>query len=372
MSGRIILRMNSLSHILSGREHRRAAMLASVCAAAFLAVPGVMLQSSAQPASAVAQEKTQDTACAGDNGGITLSPGFCATIFADNLGHVRHMAVAPNGVLYVNTWSGGYYDNDTPPAGGFLIALKDSKGDGHADVIERFGDGVAQGSAGGTGIAFYKDALYAEENDKILRYRAADGLPSCRTGNRKSILSGLPLTGDHPMHPFIIDARRQHVRRSRLGDQFLPGRRTACQLAGPSALHRTRDARRHLALRRQQERPEFLAGGALCDRAAQRRRLRLRRRRPALRHAAWPRSALAELAASSIRRSKAPNCRPKSSSNSTKGADFGWPECYFDGFQKKLVLAPEYGGDGGKTVGVCAEKKAPVASFPRIGRRTIC
>jgi len=27
-------------------------------------------------------------------------------------------------------------------------------------------------------------------------------------------------------------------------------------------------------------------------------------------------------------------------------------------------LAPEYGGDGGKTVGVCGQKQAPVASFP--------
>ena len=81
-----------------------------------------------------AQSVPNKTACAGDNGGITLSPGFCATVFADNLGHVRHMVVAPNGVLYVNTWSGRYYHNDTPPAGGFLVALKDTKGGGHADV----------------------------------------------------------------------------------------------------------------------------------------------------------------------------------------------------------------------------------------------
>ena len=47
-----------------------------------------------------------------------------------------------------------------------------------------------------------------------------------------------------------------------------------------------------------------------------------------------------------------------------KGADYGWPECYYDQLQKKLVLAPEYGGDGGKKVGVCAEKQAPVAAFP--------
>src|SRR4029079_12459257 len=47
-----------------------------------------------------------------------------------------------------------------------------------------------------------------------------------------------------------------------------------------------------------------------------------------------------------------------------QGDDFGWPECYFDNDQQKLVLAPEYGGDGGKTVGVCAQKKGPVAFFP--------
>jgi glucose/arabinose dehydrogenase len=45
------------------------------------------------------------------------------------------------------------------------------------------------------------------------------------------------------------------------------------------------------------------------------------------------------------------------------GDDFGWPYCYFDHQQGKLVLAPEYGGDG-KTVGQCAGKKAPVFGFP--------
>jgi hypothetical protein len=79
------------------------------------------------------------------------------------------MAFGPNGVLYLNTWSGGYYQNDRPPDGGFLIPLKDNKGDGRADMIERFGDGVAQGSAGGTGIRVYGRALFAEQNDKIIR-----------------------------------------------------------------------------------------------------------------------------------------------------------------------------------------------------------
>src|SRR6201992_1182039 len=144
--------------------------------------------------------------CPGDNGGITLSQGFCATVFADNIGHARHLVVAPNGVVYVNTWSGRYYKNDTPPDGGFLVALRDTKGTGTADVVKRFGDGVPEGSAGGTGIQLYKGALYAEVNDKIVRYAMAAG-SIVPTGKPEVIVSGMPLTGDHPMHPFIIDAK---------------------------------------------------------------------------------------------------------------------------------------------------------------------
>ena len=46
------------------------------------------------------------------------------------------------------------------------------------------------------------------------------------------------------------------------------------------------------------------------------------------------------------------------------GDDFGWPYCYFDGGQHKHMIAPEYGGDGGKAQGVCAQKKQPDLTFP--------
>jgi glucose/arabinose dehydrogenase len=118
-----------------------------------------------------ASQTTGPAACAGDNGGITLSPGFCATVFADKLGHARHLVVAPNGVVYANTWSGRYYHYDTPPPGGFLIALQDTKGDGRADKIVRFGPTKAEGNAGGTGVAIYKSYIYAETNDRIVRYQ---------------------------------------------------------------------------------------------------------------------------------------------------------------------------------------------------------
>src|SRR5205809_4054494 len=168
-----------------------------------------MLLVTAPPA--MAQETSGTAAegaapCAGDNGGITLPPGFCATVFADNIGHARQMVVALNGVVYVNTWSGTYYRNDTPPPGGFLLALQDTTGDGRADAVVRFGPGAETGNAGGTGIALYNGALYAETNDRIVRYALPTGAVA-PSGSPDVIVSGLPLTGDHPMHPFRIDAQ---------------------------------------------------------------------------------------------------------------------------------------------------------------------
>jgi glucose/arabinose dehydrogenase len=47
----------------------------------------------------------------------------------------------------------------------------------------------------------------------------------------------------------------------------------------------------------------------------------------------------------------------------SEGDDYGWPYCYYSVEEKKLVLAPEYGGDG-KKVDRCAQKKGPIATFP--------
>lgn len=78
--------------------------------------------------------------------------------------------MSPNGDVYVNTWSGEYYKNDKPHEGAFLVALQDKAGTGKADVIQRFGETVQTGGAGGTGIALYKGSIYAKINDRIVRY----------------------------------------------------------------------------------------------------------------------------------------------------------------------------------------------------------
>src|SRR5207253_9054414 len=62
------------------------------------------------------------------------------------------------------------------------------------------------GRPGGTGITLYRGARCAEVDDRIVRYALpASGIVP--TAAPTVIVSGLPLTGDHPMHPFAIDAR---------------------------------------------------------------------------------------------------------------------------------------------------------------------
>src|ERR1700675_3178923 len=142
------------------------AVLAALCV-------GISLAPAQNQSNPAAEAKSQ--ACPNDDSGLKLPAGFCATVFADDIGHARHMVVAPSGVLYVNTWSGRYYGNDTPHAGGFLVALQDKRGAGKADVVERFGETVQSGGAGGTGIGVYKESIYAEINDRIVRYSLPSG-----------------------------------------------------------------------------------------------------------------------------------------------------------------------------------------------------
>ena len=86
--------------------------------------------------------------CVHDDSGLKLPAGFCATVFAEGIGHARHLVVSPSEVVYVNTWSGDYYDFDKTHEGGFLVALQDKGGTGKADVIQRFGETVQSGGAG--------------------------------------------------------------------------------------------------------------------------------------------------------------------------------------------------------------------------------
>jgi glucose/arabinose dehydrogenase/mono/diheme cytochrome c family protein len=341
---------------------RRVVSVAFMVASAFV-IPAVIAGLNTRPATAQsAASEGQPAGCQGDNGGLTLSPGFCASVFADNLGHVRHLVVAADGTVYANTWSGRYFPNSPPPPGGFLLALKDTKGTGRADVVQRFGVTVEEGGTGGSGIALYNGGLYAEENHRILRYQLGLGsqLPSTPP---QVVVSGLPLTGDHPMHPFVIDGKGSlfvdlgTATNACQGQNRIPGSRgiTPCTEKETRGGTWRYDANktgqvfsasaRYASGIRNGEGFAFDSAGRLF--VTQHGRDQLFQN--------WPRLYTAQQSA---------ELPAEELLLLAPGVDYGWPECYYDQQQNKLVLAPEYGGDGGKTVGVCAQRRGPVAAFP--------
>jgi len=296
--------------------------------------------------------------------GLKLPPGFCASVFADRVGHARHLTVAPNGVVYVNTWSGSYFAGEpAAPAGGFIVALEDTTGSGKANVVERFGPAADAGGHGGTGIAFYRGAVYVEESARIVRYALTAGAIEPQ-GQPETVVSGLPLGGDHPMHPFAIDANGMlyvdvasatNSCQSRNRQREVPGADPCTELETRGGIWRY-DANRTGQKFSRAER--YATGIRNADGIAL----------AADGHSVWAtqhgRDQLHENWPKLYRPEQEATQPAEELLRVSEGADYGWPECYYDEVQRKLVLAPEYGGDGGKAVGPCAGKLAPVASFP--------
>jgi glucose/arabinose dehydrogenase len=331
-----------------------------LAAAAVIAVSGVAACGGDRAPDAAGSADTAATAATGAAGDtVTVPEGFRATVFADSLGQARQLTTRPNGDVYVNTWRSPYDSARRVPPGGFLVALRDTNQDGRADQIRRFG---GEGGNGGTGIAFFKDALYAEAGPTILRYRVkSDELVPGAAPD--TIVSGLPVVGGHPMHPFTIDSEGNLFVNSgsstnscQVNDRQpgSPGERPCKELATRAGIWRfsaTRTGQRFDPAARYATGIRNAGGlainpadGALY--ATQHGRDQLAENWPKLYD--WKESA--ELPAEELLLV-------------VKGGDYGWPYCYYDPKLQKLVQAPEYGGDGEK-VGECADKLGPAAAFP--------
>jgi glucose/arabinose dehydrogenase len=314
---------------------------------------------------ATASSTVTSAACPTDNGGITLPAGFCATVFADTIGHARHIVVNSNGDVYVNTWSGRYYTTPAHP-GGFLVAMRDTNSDGKADIIRRFGPDSLRGNLGGTGIAIYNGSLYAEESSasagRIVRYPiSTDSMTP--TSASETIVRGLPVSGGHPMHPFAIGPAGDLYMNSGSSTNSCqvkertnesPGRKPCAELLTRAGIWRY-DANRTNQQFSPKER--YATGirnavGIAVDPSGQ--LYATQHGRDQL-YENWPKQYTAD---------QGMNQPAEELLKIEQGGDYGWPYCYYDATQRTLVLAPEYDGDGGKAVGECATKKGPEAVFP--------
>jgi len=281
-------------------------------------------------------------ACDGDNGKIKLPSGFCATVVANDLGTARHMAVAPNGDLYVALQSGG------------VVALHDSSGNGHFDVKEKIGDGSS------TGVALHNGYLYVARTDSVIRYKMTPGQLK-PTGAMEVVVSGLVAGRDHSDKGIAFDGKG-----SLYVNVGAPA--NACQTPDRSKMTKGTDPCPLLEN----------SGGIwkfdeskLGQKQSDGTRFATGLRQPLA--IAWNGNALFLVmnnrdqldtlwgnmftAKENAERPAEPMYR------ATQGSNFGWPYCFYDYGLKKLLLNPEYGGDG-KAIGRCSQFDLPVAAFP--------
>lgn len=301
----------------------------------------------------------QDPACDTDNGGITLPPGFCARVFADSVGIARHLAVGPNGDVYVNMEDGARTSAGATRvrgerARGGILALRDTNGDFRADVE------VRTPTSGGTGIAVTDRYLYASVETAVLRYALERGRLG-PAGAPDTIVAGFP-GGGHSSRSLTLDQTGGLF--VNVGSESNACRRSRAEARGPDPC------------------PELPVRSGIWRYDAN----RLGQRHPAdgvhwatgVRNAvglAWS-PALRGLYAASHGRDRLSDLWPQYFTPARnaetpseefmrveRGQDYGWPYCHHDPGIGKKVLAPEYGGDG-RDIGRCGDKAMPLVAFP--------
>lgn len=290
--------------------------------------------------------------CDPDDGGLVLADGFCALVFADVGGRVRHITVRPNGDVFVAAYAG----RGQGPAGG-VVSLRDTTGDGRADVTERFGSG-----RGGSGIAASETHVWLGMDGAVLRFAvpAGDLLPG---GTPDTIVSGLPADRSH---------RAKSLALSGDGRIFvnIGSPTNSCQQedrqAGSPGIDPCPDLETRAGVwvfdanrpgQTQADGQRFASGirnsVALTVNPADGRLYVAQHGRDQL-SANW---------GSMFTEAQSAETPAEELFAVEEGDDFGWPYCYYDGALQRKVLAPEYGGDG-QAEGRCATAKGPIFAFP--------
>ena len=274
---------------------------------------------------------------------FSLPEGFDASVFADDLGYARHLAVRDDGTVYTILRSRGF--------GGGLVAMRDDDGDGIADRIENFG------KFQGSGIAFYQGYLYFATSDAIYRYGFA-GDELVPEGPPELVVSGLPDHGGHVAKPFTFDdAGNIYITfgsPSNACSRGNRGRNPCPQLENRGGIWRfdattlgqtAEDGERYVTgVRNAMGLDWNFEAGALFFAIHGRDLL----------GQLWPwyysLAMSAELPAEEFHRAK-------------EGADYGWPYTYYDHLKGARMVAPEYGGDGNKK-DETEKYQDPLLAFP--------
>ncbi|HUQ45492.1 MAG TPA: PQQ-dependent sugar dehydrogenase [Gemmatimonadaceae bacterium] len=284
-----------------------------------------------------------------------MPPRFCATVFADSIGAARHLVVASNGDVFVALQTARRNSRVAaiPPG---AIGLRDTNGDGVADLQQRFG------SAGGTGIALHGDFLYADVGPAIVRYPMPAGALT-PTGAPDTVVKGMPYMPGHSARNFAI--ARDGSLYVNIGSQTNACQERDRQAASPGINPCTELERRAGIWRFDANRlgQEFMPAARFATGIRNATGLAINPADGSLYAASHGRDNLSSNWAGLFTEQQNAELPAEELFRVTSGDDFGWPYCYWDGPRRMRVLAPEYGGNGA-TVGQCSTKKTNVSAMP--------
>jgi glucose/arabinose dehydrogenase len=290
--------------------------------------------------------------CDPDNAGLRLPAGFCARLFADSLPTPRQMDVAPNGDVFVGLMGSG---RDTARVPGGVMVLRDSNGDGRADLRRR-----TDGDFRATTVKVIGNNVYTESQWAILRYRWNTATLSF--SGPDTVVGGLPGDRGHPAKTFAIRGNNLFVNHGSPSN--------ACQQRDrapgspgqdPCPELETRAGIWRYDLNRTGQTPATGKRFATGIRNAV--AIAVEPRSGALYVVQHGRDMLSNNWPALFTDAKNAETPAEELFRVSEGDDFGWPYCYYDPELRKKVLAPEYGGNG-TTVGRCADKKGNVGVFP--------
>ncbi len=303
-------------------------------------------------ASGAVRSRTRAIACDTDNANLTLPSGFCATVFADKIGAPRHMVVAPNGDLLVigNSFATSA-EAGSSRTGGSLMLLRDN-GAGKAGLVKKLKPG------NGSGIALANGYLYTSSGTSIVRYRYATG--DTTLGDADTVLSGIA-QGGHSAYNFVVIGGTIYMN---VGSST-----NACQ---PADLDRKGkapgvdpcvelDSRAGVwtfdANKLGQHPPDGVRFATGMRNSVS---LTVDRRDNTLWATMHGRDQLNDWGFTDDYNAENPG---EQVNHILGNSNFGWPYCYFSTEEKKLVTAPEYGGDGKQSTR-CGSADQPTFVFP--------
>ncbi len=292
------------------------------------------------------------------NDGLMLPAGFEALVVVDQLpGRARQIAVRDNGDVYVKL--------QFPQEDGGCVALRDTTGDGKADIVQGFAKYDNEGrSSLQTGMQIYNGYLYFSTDLFVYRYRL-DPESLVPTGERETVVIddhahgrhehiAKPLSFDKQGRIYVPYGAPSNACQEPKRTPGVPGLDPCPQLEDHGGVWRF-DANK---LNQTQKDGEKYATGirsvVAMDWNPQDEELYIviHGRDDLLR--LWPRLYTAWQSAM---------LPSEEFVRVTKDSDFGWPYCYYDQIQEKKVLGPEYGGDGNE-IGRCEGYDLPLIGFP--------